>query len=75
MSRTKSSPETAPRVAFITLGCAKNEVDSELMRAALAAAGWQLVDAEAAAELADCLVINTCAFITAATEEAIATIL
>ncbi|MDR0459129.1 MAG: 30S ribosomal protein S12 methylthiotransferase RimO, partial [Coriobacteriales bacterium] len=66
---------TEPRpisVAFITLGCAKNEVDSEKMRAAVLAQGWLLTDQ---AEQADCLVINTCAFITEATEEAITVIL
>jgi ribosomal protein S12 methylthiotransferase len=59
-------------VAFLTLGCAKNEVDSERMRAALSAAGFSLADSP---DTADCLVINTCAFISEATEEAIATIL
>ncbi|MDR2957119.1 MAG: 30S ribosomal protein S12 methylthiotransferase RimO [Coriobacteriales bacterium] len=60
------------RVAFVTLGCAKNEVDSDKMRAALAASGFDFVDKPG---LADCLVINTCAFITEATEESIAAIL
>jgi ribosomal protein S12 methylthiotransferase len=59
-------------LAFITLGCAKNEVDSDTMRARVVAAGHTLVDDPA---LADIVVINTCAFITEATEEAIAVIL
>jgi len=59
------------KVAFVTLGCAKNEVDTEKMRARVLAAGMQLVNISQA----DCIVVNTCAFITEATEEAIATIL
>jgi ribosomal protein S12 methylthiotransferase len=60
------------QVAFITLGCAKNEVDSEKMMALIQTAGWRLTEDPAQA---DCLVINTCAFITEAIEEAISTIL
>jgi len=59
-------------VAVITLGCAKNEVDSDKMRARLLAAGHTLVDDAASAEV---IILNTCAFITEATEEAIANIL
>ena len=59
-------------VAFVTLGCAKNEVDSEKMRALIVARGMTLTDD---LNQADCIVINTCAFITEASEEAIATIL
>ncbi|MDR2197374.1 MAG: 30S ribosomal protein S12 methylthiotransferase RimO [Coriobacteriales bacterium] len=59
-------------VSFITLGCAKNEVDTDRMRARLLAGGHSLV--EDAAE-ADVVVVNTCAFITEATEEAISVIL
>ena len=69
--KTSTKPRSIS-VAFITLGCAKNEVDSEKMRAAVLAQGWLLTDQS---EQADCLVINTCAFITEATEEAITTIL
>ncbi|MDR1422239.1 MAG: 30S ribosomal protein S12 methylthiotransferase RimO [Coriobacteriales bacterium] len=59
-------------VAFITLGCAKNEVDTDVMRAQILAAGHALVEDPAEA---DVVVVNTCAFIVEATEEAIATIL
>ncbi|MCL1879311.1 MAG: 30S ribosomal protein S12 methylthiotransferase RimO [Actinomycetia bacterium] len=62
----------ARSIAFHTLGCAKNEVDSEKMCALAAASGYQVVERP---EDADVLVVNTCAFITEATEEAIATIL
>lgn len=53
-------------VSFVSLGCAKNLVDTEVMIAKLGAAGWQL---EADAQQADTIVINTCAFIDPAKEE------
>ena len=58
-------------VAFITLGCAKNEVDSEKMRAKAKAAGYHI---EQDPEKADAVVINTCSFIQSATEESLETI-
>ena len=57
-----------PRIAFVTLGCAKNEVDTDAMARRLAAAGYE-VGAEP--EGADALVVNTCSFIQAATEESL----
>ncbi len=56
---------------LISLGCAKNLVDSEVMLGSMNAGGWQL--AEDPAE-ADVLLLNTCGFIQAAAEEAIAEI-
>ncbi len=56
------------RVAFITLGCPKNEVDSERMRALVSASAYELVDS---LDDADVAVVNTCGFITAAVEEAV----
>ncbi|MCH8887582.1 MAG: 30S ribosomal protein S12 methylthiotransferase RimO [SAR324 cluster bacterium] len=56
------------RVYMETLGCAKNRVDSEIMLAALRAEGYGFSDDPAAAEV---IVVNTCAFLTAATEEGI----
>ncbi|MFZ0364785.1 MAG: 30S ribosomal protein S12 methylthiotransferase RimO, partial [Candidatus Cybelea sp.] len=53
-------------VAFVSLGCAKNLVDTEVMIAKLGAAGWRL---ESQSNLADTVVINTCAFIDPAKEE------
>jgi len=53
----------ANRVAFVSLGCAKNLVDSEVMIGKLGTAGWELVADPAAA---NAVVINTCAFIDAA---------
>ncbi len=59
---------TAPRVAFITLGCPKNEVDTDRMRAAVASSAYSLAEDP---EDADILVVNTCSFIEAATQESI----
>jgi ribosomal protein S12 methylthiotransferase len=59
-------------VAFVSLGCAKNLVDTEVMIAKLGAAGWRL---EARASLADTVVINTCAFIDPAKAESTQVIL
>ncbi len=60
------------RVAFVSLGCAKNLVDSEVMIGKLGAAGWELVPDAADAEA---VVINTCAFIDPAKAESTDTIL
>ncbi|MBM6969699.1 30S ribosomal protein S12 methylthiotransferase RimO [Mordavella massiliensis] len=57
---------------FISLGCDKNLVDSEVMLALLAKEGYQMVDDE---QEADVIVINTCCFIHDAKEESIQTIL
>ncbi|MGZ3530643.1 MAG: 30S ribosomal protein S12 methylthiotransferase RimO [Vulcanimicrobiaceae bacterium] len=53
-------------VSFVSLGCAKNLVDTEVMIAKLGEAGWQLSPDAAAA---DTVVINTCAFIDPAKAE------
>lgn len=55
-------------VAFITLGCAKNEVDTSHMRERVRKAGYLLAEDPA---LADAVVVNTCSFIQAATEESL----
>lgn len=60
-----------PRVAFVTLGCPKNEVDSDRMAASLTAS----FDLVANIDDADLVVVNTCAFIREATEESISVIL
>ncbi len=57
---------------FISLGCDKNLVDSEVMLGLLDKKGYQIVDAE---EDADIIVVNTCCFIHDAKEESIQTIL
>ena len=60
------------RVHFLTLGCPKNQVDSEVMLGVLARRGHEIVLDPAAA---DVLVVNTCSFITPAKEESIEAIL
>jgi ribosomal protein S12 methylthiotransferase len=60
------------KVHLTTLGCPKNQVDSELMLGRLAAAGHPVVER---AEDAECVIVNTCAFIDRAREESITTIL
>ncbi len=59
-------------VLFISLGCDKNLVDSEVMLGLLDAKGYRIVDDE---QEADIIVINTCCFIHDAKEESIRTIL
>jgi ribosomal protein S12 methylthiotransferase len=60
------------KVHLTTLGCPKNQVDSELMSGMLVEAGHDIAEEPAAAE---CLVVNTCAFIEEAREESVNTIL
>jgi len=60
------------RVALVTLGCTRNEVDSEELAGRLAAEGWELVDDAAEADVA---VVNTCGFIEQAKKDSIDTLL
>ena len=60
------------KVFFVSLGCPKNRVDSEIMLGELAARDYQVVDS---ADAADLLVVNTCSFIEDAREESVDTIL
>ncbi|MBL7253636.1 30S ribosomal protein S12 methylthiotransferase RimO [Actinoplanes sp. LDG1-01] len=60
------------RVALLTLGCARNEVDSEELAARLDAGGWQVsTDADGA----DVVVVNTCGFVEKAKQDSIETLL
>jgi len=62
------SAESAPRtVSLVTLGCARNEVDSEELAARLTASGWDLTSADEASVV----LVNTCGFIQAAKQESI----
>jgi len=63
--KTKSPHRT---VALVTLGCARNETDSEELAARLAADGWILIADPAKAEIA---VINTCGFIESAKKDSV----
>ena len=59
-------------IAFISLGCDKNRVDSEVMLGLLRERGFEIVSDEAEADI---IVVNTCCFIKDALEESIETIL
>jgi len=69
-----TSPTTTPprSVAVVTLGCARNEVDSEELAGRLAAQGWSLVEDPADADVA---LVNTCGFIESAKKDSIDAIL
>ncbi len=62
----------APSVAFLTLGCPKNEVDTDTMRAVVKASAYRVVDD---LDDADVVVVNTCSFIQEATEESVEMVL
>jgi ribosomal protein S12 methylthiotransferase len=56
------------RAAFVTLGCARNEVDSEELAGRLLAGGWEIVED---ASSADAVLVNTCGFIAAAKKDSV----
>src|SRR2546425_7170140 len=66
------SAKTSPKVGFVSLGCPKNLVDSEIMLGALSRHGYSIT---AQKEDADVIVVNTCGFIDTAKRESIDTIL
>ncbi len=68
----RSTAQTLASVAFVTMGCAKNEVDSEHMARRLVQSGYGISQDP---ETADVVIVNTCSFIQAATEESIEAIL
>ncbi|MCE0483701.1 MAG: 30S ribosomal protein S12 methylthiotransferase RimO [Methylacidiphilales bacterium] len=72
MSRPPSMPRPIVRVGLVSLGCAKNLVDSEIMAGHLHKAGMALTPNP---EVADVMIVNTCSFIDAAKEESINAIL
>src|SRR3954449_5048253 len=65
-------PTSRGSVALVTLGCTRNEVDSEELAGRLAAEGWTLVDDAADADVA---VVNTCGFVEQAKKDSIDTLL
>jgi ribosomal protein S12 methylthiotransferase len=65
-------PTRPQKVGFVSLGCPKNLVDSEVMMGLLARAGAELTRR---AEDADIIVVNTCSFIESAQQESVNTIL
>src|SRR5438270_8290078 len=64
-----SEPRT---VALVTLGCARNEVDSEELAGRLADDGWDLVDDATDASV---VLVNTCGFVETAKKDSIDTLL
>jgi ribosomal protein S12 methylthiotransferase len=68
-NQTEARP---PKVGFVSLGCPKNLVDSEVMMGLVARAGAELTPR---AEDADVIVVNTCSFIDTAQQESVDTIL
>ncbi len=70
---SERTPTAEPvKVGFVSLGCPKNLVDSEVMMGLLARAGAEIT---ARAEEADVIVVNTCSFIDTAQQESVNTIL
>src|SRR5437868_1010891 len=67
-----SPPAARSKVGFVSLGCPKNLVDSEVMMGMLTQAGAELTQH---AEDADVIVVNTCSFIASAQQESVNTIL
>ena len=68
----EATKTAATKVGFVSLGCPKNLVDSEVMMGMLAHAGAELVSS---AEDAEVVVVNTCSFIESAQQESVNTIL
>jgi ribosomal protein S12 methylthiotransferase len=67
-----TSPEAPTTVALVTLGCARNEVDSEELAGRLELGGFRLVDDASEAET---VVVNTCGFVEAAKKDSVDTLL
>ena len=71
MPSNRSRPEPPRTVSLVTLGCARNEVDSEELAARLESAGWTLADRDSASVV----LVNTCGFIEAAKQESVSELL
>jgi ribosomal protein S12 methylthiotransferase len=72
VSDAQPTPPKAARVAVLTLGCGRNEVDSEELAARLAAGGWEVTTDGSDA---DVVLVNTCGFVEKAKRESIETLL
>src|SRR2546422_776067 len=72
MKAARPHPRPTPRVGMISLGCAKNLVDAEIMLGSLLKDGMEITNDP---RQADALIVNTCSFIDAAQEESVDTIL
>ncbi len=60
--------QSVPSISFVTLGCAKNEVDTDKMQTRLMQAGFEIVQDTS---FADLIIVNTCAFLSSAVEESL----
>jgi ribosomal protein S12 methylthiotransferase RimO len=75
-TETTSDAGTPRRAALVTLGCARNDLDSEELAGRLTAQGWSLVDADSdGAQAPDVIVVNTCGFVEQAKKDSIDTVL
>jgi ribosomal protein S12 methylthiotransferase len=72
MTNSTPAPSESLSVAVVTLGCARNEVDSEELAGRLAAGGFRLV---ADPEDADTVLVNTCGFVESAKKDSVDTLL
>jgi ribosomal protein S12 methylthiotransferase len=68
----RAAPTSRRKIHFVSLGCVKNRVDTEVMLGVAGAGGWSIVDEPDEAEV---IVVNTCGFIGEAKKESIDTIL
>jgi ribosomal protein S12 methylthiotransferase RimO len=68
-----SAPASGRRFTLLTLGCARNEVDSEELAGRLTDRGWQPVDGESGD--ADVILVNTCGFVESAKKDSVDTLL
>ena len=71
-NKSKPVPPRPVRVGMISLGCAKNLVDAEIMLGSLLKSGAEITNDAATA---DAVIVNTCSFIDAAQEESVDAIL
>jgi len=69
---TPAAPASGRRVALLTLGCARNEVDSEELAARLSGDGWEVTTD---GSNADVVLVNTCGFVEKAKQDSIETLL
>src|SRR6195256_3157443 len=72
MKNSSNATKRPPRVGLISLGCAKNLVDAEIMLGSLLKGGLEITNDAAQA---DVVIVNTCSFIDSAQEESVDAIL